>query len=364
MNKSILKHEIKSMKWMSLLSILASLLLVLMFSLALDSRYGRMFSNGIDINQAIIKSALRGTTEVGLLLFVILAIVQIFMQFRSEKGQEIGRFLKSLPIKREEFFKIKLITGIINLSLAFLVLAIGIIIVRNNNMFWIKDIYSLSIIAEPFMKADGVLSLLKDLGLVYLIVINFYTFLFMIQYTFSNVVGGIVIGCLVYLAPIFIAIASMFSLEKLTSTVKIRNLWIYGIDQISRWLLPWTYAFEYENTTWIVDKNGMGIGGIDVIENLGIKYLIILVLILVNILIAYKFNKSSKVENENMVIPFKTSANIFKVGVTICSGLLVSAILGEIMRIQMSSIIYILFMVLGSFIGYVISNKITRVGTI
>ena len=361
MNKSILKHEIRSMKWMSLLSILTSLFLITMFSLSLNGRYASIFSNGMHVNQALINSALRSTIEISLVLFTILSIVQIFMQFRSEKGQEIGRFLKSLPVKKEEFFKIKLITGIANLTLAFVVLVIGIIIVRSSNMFWIGDIYNVSIISQPFIKSDGVGSLLKDLGLVYLIILSFYTFLFMIQYTFSNVVVGIVTGVLVYLAPIFITLSSTFAMEKVITQVNFRSLWIYGMDEISLWLLPWIYAINYDNI--IVDPNGIGLARIDIIENLGIKYGITIALIIINILIAYKFNKSSKVENENMVIPFKTSGNIFKWGVTVCSGLLLSTIVGEIMRLQMSSIIYMLIIVIGGFIGYFISNKITRVGT-
>lgn len=362
MNKSILKHEIRSMKWMTLLSILVSLFSIAMFSILLDGSYGSMFFNGIYGNQTIIKSALRDTFDIILILFVILSIIQIFMQFRSEKDQEIGRFLKSLPVHKEELFKIKLITGIINLTLAFIVLTIGLIIVRNYNMFWIKDTYSISSISEPFIKSDGVVNLLKDIGLVYLIILNVYTFLFMIQYSFSNVIGGIVTGALVYLAPVFITITSTLTLERLIPAVNFRSLWISGMDRMSRWLLPLIYATEYDYNTLIVESNGMGLPGTYFIKNLGIKYGIVFILTLVNILIAYKFNKSSKVENENMVIPFKISRNIFRIGVTICSGLLVSTILGEIMMLRMNSIIYFLLMLLGSLIGYFISNKITKIG--
>lgn len=363
MNKSILKHEIRSMKWMSLLSILTSLFLIIKFNLDLGGSYARMFSNGMEINHALIKSNLRYTSEIALMLFILLTLVQIFMQFRSEKDQEIVRFLKSLPVKKEEFFKIKLITGIVNLTLAFAVLAIGIIIVRNNNMFWIKDIYNTSIISAPFIVADSVGSILKDIGLVYLVILSFYTFLFMIQYTFSNVVGGIVTGSLVYLAPVFIVNAVVFTFGQLTSGAHFRNMWIYGMDKLTSWLLPLIYAMEYSYNSSIVDSNGMYLGQIIMIENLKIKYVITIVLILINMLIAYKLNKSSKVENENMVIPFKISGNIFKIGVTICSGLLVSMILGGLMGLQMNSIMQILFIVLGGSIGYFISNKITRVGT-
>ncbi|OLS02759.1 hypothetical protein [Tissierella creatinophila] len=361
MNKSILKHEIRSMKWMILLSILASLFLTIMFSTTLDSRYINIFSNGIYLNEALIQSVLRDINEMTLVIFTALSIIQIFMQFRSEKSQETGRFLKSLPVKKEEFFKIKLSTGLINLSLAFIVLAIGLIIVRANNMFWIKDIHSISYSSKAFIKADSAISLLKELGLIYLVVLSFYTFLFMVQYSFSNVVGGIVTGILVWLAPIFIVTSSMYTLDRLSFIGIYNSPLVVSLLNFGRWLLPWSYVLDRDYNVLPYETNSTQIS---IISSLGIKYTIALLLILINIIIAYKFNKSSKVENENKIIVFKSIRKIFIFGVTICSGLLVSTILHDIIMIQIPTIIYSILILLGGFIGYWISQKITKVGNI
>ncbi len=357
MNKSILKHEIRSMKWMLLLSVLISLYLIMMFSMSLDGEYAAKFNNGIYGNEALIQSSLRYISDMTFVLFTMLSAVQIFMQFKSEKDQEVGRFLKSLPVKKEEFFKIKLITGIINLTVAFIVLTVGIIIVRNNNMFWIKDIYSISAMAEPFIVADGVVSLSKEIGLIYLVVLSFYCFLFMVQYTFTNVIGGIVTGVLVWLGPVFIVFASLYTLDFFFHSPVFRH-----IEDFAVWLFPWSYPFEHIYSTILMSGDRV-LGRISTIEHLEIKYIISFVLIIVNILIAYNFNKSSKVENENKVIVFKSTGNIFKLGVTICSGLLVSTVLSGILMIRIHGLIYILLILLGGFIGYLISNKITQVGT-
>lgn len=356
MNKSILKHETRSMKWILLLSILVSLFLIIMFSIILNEMYGRMFVKGLEGNTSIVQSAFRDISPMILILFTIVSVIQVFIQFRTEKDEEIKRFLESLPISKGEFFKVKLSTGIINITLAFMILTIGIIIVRMNNMFWIKDVYGISIISEPFIKADGVASLLKEIGIIYLIILSFYTFLFMVQYTFTNLVGGIVTGILVWLAPGFILYTSTYILNEF-----IRISALYDLTNFSRWLIPWLYAFE-RNTIWIYDGNGMVFANIKIIENLEIKYIISLALIIINIIIGNKFNKDSKVENENMIIPFKVIREIFKIGVTICSGLLVSIILNEIIRIEINNSIYILFILLGGAIGYFISKKITKVG--
>lgn len=363
MNKSILKHEIRSMKWMLLLSVLFSCILVIIFSVNLNSSYEMMFSNGINGNQALIQRGLRDVTPSILGLFTLISIVQIFMQFRSEKTQETGRFLKSLPISKEEFFKIKLLTGIVNLTLAFIVLILGIIIVRNNNMFWIKDIYSISTISQAYMKLDGIGTILKEVGLIYLVVLSFYSFLFMIQYTFSNVIGAIVTGILVWLAPVFIVITSIFTLGKISPISLYNSRLLNNIDNFAEWLLPHLYPLDYLYEGLYTDSN-MTIGTISTIDKLQFKYMIVIVLILVNIIIAYKFNKSSRVENENKIIVFKSSQNIFKFGVTICSGLLVATVLNEIIRLQINSILYGILILLGGFIGYLISRKITKVGNI
>lgn len=357
MNKSILKHEIKSMKWMSLLSIVGSLIVVFMFSIDLDNRYGAIFHNGLIENRPIIQESFRYVTSTILVIFLVIAVMQVFMQFRAEKDQEVGRFLKSLPVKNEEFFKVKLIAGIGNFTIAFLVLLVGIIVVRNSNMFWIEDIYSISIASAPFIELDGVLSILKEIGLIYLIVLSFYTFLIMIQYTFTNIIGGIVTGILVWLAPAFILISSVSIFERFFSSSLLG-----AISTMAEWTMPWLYPFQFSYNDFFTNYNYLDISPMILIDHLGIKYIICIGLILVNIILAYKLNKASKIEDENKVITFKTTRNIFKFGVTICSALLVAAIATEFLMINVPNIVYIVVIILGGAVGYIVSKKITQVG--
>ena len=361
MNKSILKHEIKSIKWISLLSILTSLFLTVMFSLSLDRQYGGMFSGGINLNEAIIKGAFREIAYIILIAFTIISIVQIFMQFRSEKDQEIARFLQSLPVKKGEFFKIKLLTGLLSLSLSFIVLLVGLLLVRNNNLFWIKDIEGISYMPRFLIESNGIVSLLKELGLIYFIVISFYTFLFMVQYTFSNLIGAIVTSILVWLAPIFMINTSIYTLERFLPGTIYNSKFIVKLLNTVQIQLPWAYPFDYN---YISLADGRILYSISRIIDLPIKYIICFVLILINIGIAYKFNKDSKIEDENMIISFKSTKIIFKLGVTICSALLVSAILMDVLSLQLPKFIFMICLVIGGAIGYFISKKITRIGTI
>lgn len=361
LNKSILKHEIRSMKWILVLSIVASLNLSLIFNMFLNEKYRDIFYHGLYGGQASIQSSLRQVSEMILLVFVVISIIQVFMQFRGEKGQEVGRFLKSLPVKNSDFFKVKLLTGIINLSLAFIILSIGMVVVRNSNMFWIKDVYSISVISQPFIKADSLVSMLGDIGLIYLVVVSFYTFLCMIQYTFSNIVGAIVTGIFVWLSPIFILFSSMETFDRIVQSSFNGSLSSLFYELGPNWLLPWLYPFDYNFDALVVGNFEIP-GRIIPIADLGIKYIVVFVLILINLTVAYKLSKISKVEDENKVIAFKGFRNIFRFGVTICSALLVSIVLTDIIMIPLNNIIYVIFIILGGFIGYFVSKKIAQIG--
>lgn len=362
MNRSILKHEIRSMKWISLLSVIISFFIILMFSINLNTRYESMILDGISRNKTLIKDAIERITPMALLLFTVIAIIQVFMQFQSEKGQEVGRFLKSLPIKRETFFKVKILIGLVNITLGFIVLIIGLIIVRKSNMFWIKDIYRISLISAPFIEMDSVSTILKEIGIIYFVVISFYTFLFMIQYTFTNTVGGIVTGILIWLAPLFLLWATILTLGRFNIISMYKSELLNKILGKANWLLPWTYPIDYDSIDLIRDHAGRGIAGRYIIENLSLKYLVSIILSSLNITIAYKFAKNSKIEDENRIIIFKIFRQIFKFGVTICSGLLVSMIFNRFLMIEINNILFLIIILVSAYIGYFISNKITEVG--
>lgn len=297
MNKTILKHEFKSMKWMILFSTLFSIFLTVIFNRYLNNDYQMIFINGIKGNQALIQSNLRDIFSPIFLIFTGLSLIQIFIQFRAEKDQEIGRFLKSLPVKNEDFFKVKLVVGIANLTLAFIILILGFLFVRSRNIFWIEDIYKISTVSKDFLVADSAISIIADIGLIYLVVLAFYTFLLMIQYTFSNIIGGIVTGSLVWLAPIFIVSSSVWTIERFISektfSYTLVNL-LARIRDLAEWLLPSLYPFIYDYNASIAYGSEITGRFIAPIEYIGLKYIISLGLIFINTIIAYNFNKKIK----------------------------------------------------------------------
>lgn len=362
MNKSILKHEFKSSKWILLFSVVLAIFISIIFNINLNEYYETLFSTGLRPNLTVVNNSLRSTIGLALLLFTILSIIQVFMQFRSEKGQEVGRFLKSLPVSNIEFFKVKLITGILNITIGFIVLFIGLTLVRNSNMFWIKDIYKISAHADVFRKLDGIGQIALYLGLTYFIALSFYTFIFMIQYTFTNIVGGIVTGFFVWLSPFFLVNSIIFTMSKFSYKTLYNSTFLNKVADFSMNLLPWTYIADYQFNNMGNPLYPENLGYINTLSNVGIKYAITLVLILLNIFIAYKFVENSRIEDEEKIIIFKSTRNIFKLGVTICTPLLISIIINMIIGIDINNLLFTFILLAGLGLGYFVSDKITKVG--
>ena len=84
MNKSILKHEFRSSRWILLFSTIVSLFNIVLFNIRLNESYERLFRIGLRPNQAVIQESLREVIALALLAFTILSIIQVFMQFSRD----------------------------------------------------------------------------------------------------------------------------------------------------------------------------------------------------------------------------------------------------------------------------------------
>lgn len=360
MNKSIVKHEIRSMKWVSLVFVLASLFLSLVFTYSLNERYEAVIKYGFNLNNMALLNEIRTIMYLGLVLFTIIIIIQVYMQFRSEKDREVGRFMKSLPIESKEFFKIKLFMGFLNIIAATMVLLFGIVVVKNQNMFWLKDIHLTSSIPETSKYLTSLPFLMKEFSLFILICLSFYSFLMMIQYTFNNTIGAIVTGFLTWLAPVFIVLGSLNAYIEITASYYLKDLaWVEWIYENVYWLMPWTYFARTDTIPYV--HNNLEVR-LTMIENFGPKIIISLGLIGIFSLVAYIFASRSRVEDEDRIISFSSFAFLFVVGVSLCSGLLTSLIFTGVMPFNISGSLLLGLSLLGGFVGFLISNNIRKVG--
>lgn len=344
MNKSIIKHELRSLKWIFALGLLVNIIILAGFNQSIDITYTNIFVNGLPMNQSIFNLDFYRMSASIVIGFMLVSVLQVYIQFQSEKKQEVSRFIKSLPIKDENLSITKILLGILNITILFVILYIGLLVIKHNNMFWVEDIYNTSNVRDSIMALD---QLIYPLFLIYLATVCFYTFLVMVQYMVSNNLASIVIGILVWFAPMFIVLTTKL-------VVGYYNMSL-GINWVSTfWLNPSFY---------IVDLEYLILGGTSgaIVRKLNIHYLISLVLIIVNIIFAIRISMKNLIEDENKFIPLKSVRFIFILGVTICSSLLVSYIYLGLLDRSYYAVRPTIALIAGGLLGFVVSRRIARI---
>lgn len=360
MNKAVLKYEMKNIRGIFILSIFASLALISITNMAFKSQFQLMLMSGIAPNESMVMDNIQEIGIIAMLGFSALALIQVFMQFRQEKGQEVARFLKSLPIKSEEYFVTKLLVGILSLTVAFLVFIIGVLLVRQMNMFWISDYHNFSLDPNLFKSMDGVYNTIKIMLLSYTIVLVFYSFIFMIQYKISNIFVSIVSSVFIWFAPYFIAGVMGLWLNEIGITSIFKELML-SADGI-RWLNPFVYMIDYKHISLLSHGSSSYVNNIGFIANINLKFIVLSLMLVVNIAMAYRAAKKNLIENEDKMIPVKTDRYIFIVGVTVCSGLLAYFLLAEMFGLRFAEIIIAVLPIVGSIAGFFVSKKVAFIG--
>ncbi|AFS78877.1 hypothetical protein Curi_c18710 [Gottschalkia acidurici 9a] len=361
-NKALVKHEWRTMKWMLIYFTLVSIGYIVMFNLGIRYSYISMLKYGTSVDGNIIIDILRGINEVISIPFGIGIVLMIVMQFKDSKSLEVGRFLKSLPISSREYYLTKIISGIMSYTLPFIILVIGVLAIRTNNMEWINDSKNISIVPDIFIKLDSTTNVFTLLILVYSIVTATYTFLFMVQYLVMNTIGGIVIGILSWLSPMFI----LFSVEYIYGNYIFKSL---GASyKILEYIQPWIYHINarYSQVAPLITdlEKYQGTAYVYVFEGILIKIAICAIVALASVLLAYFLTKKSRIEDSDTMITFKGAKKIFIIGVTVCSALLGGTLL-KIFFDNFTDVNFItqhILMIITGSIGFIISRKISNIG--
>lgn len=367
-NKALVKHETRNMKWMMLYFLLVALGGVLIFNTNLDSIYIDILKRGITPDTSIITENIRLTLSTIMMPMGLGILLMIYLQFKDTKSVEVGNFLKALPINNREYYITKFVGGLISLTIPTIILIAGILIIRNANMIWISDIHGVSIFPELVIKADSVVNSVAIFIMAYLVALSTYAFLFMIQYIVMNITAGLVIGLLVWLTPSFLLIsASWLYGHLIDKSFKIFGTAIEVVENlIIEYILPWTYAFGLNTyNTFDSFEYDPIFDNIHLLyyEGLVTKIFITLAITIIGGLIGYVLSKKSRVEDNDTLINFKWARRVFVVGVTICSAFLLADIAKMFIgRYNDSTMVIInLMLVAGAAIGFIVSRKITMV---
>ncbi len=366
LNKALVKHETRNMKWMLLYFLIVAVGGIITFNASLNSEYMEMIRRGITPDKSIILSSVTSALQAIAAFAPIGIIMLVYLQFKDSKSVEVGNFLKALPISNKEYFITKLLGGLISLTLPTIVLIAGILAVRSNNMIWISDIHSISIFPETVAKADSIINIASVLVMSYLVAIATYAFLFMIQYVVMNISAGIFIGALVWFSPTFIVMSvymlyEQFFIKGSEAIIKLERV-------IGNYIEPWSFPIDMDHFFFfdgakynpIFDEVNINIMYYD---GLLIKIIISLIVAVASITGGYVLSKKSKVEDSDTLISFKWARRAFIAGVTVCSALLLGMILMTVTgRYNTTGFLTLhITLLIGAVIGLLVSKQITAV---
>ena len=367
-NKALVKHETRNMKWMLLYFLTIVIGGVLSFNSDLKGEYINFLTTGLSPDRSIILHSLRG-----LLSFIIVPIgfgilLMIYLQFKDSKSVEVGNFLKSLPVSNKEYYLTKFMGGFISLTIPLAILIVGVLAIRSSNMSWISDIQNISVFPDLVEKSNSIINTVSILTMSYLVAISTYAFLFMVQYIVMNIIAGLVIGSLIWASPTFIIMSlGMIYNQAIRSLFSPSGDTLFKIEEtVFNYIQPWTYPVNVPN---IEIQYSTGIdtmfdyGQIIYFKGLGAKILITLSIALLSIALGYILSKKSRVEDSDTLISFKWARRLFVIGVTVCSSLLLADISTVFLGFHDSIgfIMLHIIMIIGAIIGFIVSRRMTKI---
>ena len=292
----------------------------------------------------------RSFTTATMFLLPVLIIMSIIF-FQSDRKENVGMFISSLPFTKREQFKVKWFTGVLAFTIPFLLATLLVVLMRQVNIGWITQWYS-EVGYGDMLAYDGVWMVLSILAQSYLFVVAFFSVLMLMQSLIAHNIAGSIIGSIIVAAPWFILEAGGATLSRIFNNCRLR---LYGIE----WGNLYFYAEPSRNINIEVIKVGQDEFYINPLISMDHYTIKIAILILIGVVASYIATKAYE-KNDNSrngyLLMFPWVGKILVPGVILCSGLLGNNVINTFFRIE-SVFIEIITLVLGAFIGYLVITK-------
>lgn len=286
--------------------------------------------------------SLNESAELWIFGVIILTIVLAIILFQNERNGSTYSLIASMPFKRSEVIKTKWLTGIIAITLPFMVTFVIISAFYFINLRWMID--------QPFSL------ILNWLFINILTCIAIFSFIFFIETIMGQNITAAVVGSLILIAPFgCLSIISEFIIVHKQNSIAYNPI-LEKIDTISDNML----LYEVNKPTIRFDRLVIYNNNIEypyyIYYNYGLKIVVLLCIIAITYLLSiYCYNKNQFEMNGYLVL-FKPFEYILKFGVAICLGLLCSAVLG-LGYSDRSLLAMYSFLLIGSILGYLGTNK-------
>lgn len=352
--------EWKSAKWWSLLIIGIFLIMFLAISNSLQTAQELIIETGdnfdiayYELRHPIFSRSFYNVFEEFTIAILPIVIIITIIQFNGDRKENIGMFISSLPFTKKEQFIVKWFTGMLVITIPFLVLSILTLLIRLANWHWIYDWYKRYPVGDRLLAYDTMASIMLGVLQGYLFFIAFYTILMLMQTLIANNIAASIIGTIVMLVPWFIFEAGSSTVYNiLNKNIRVYySGWmnLYELKNISREYIQITTIDKYREV--IISGNVVSY------DNYPIKIIGLIVIILLALYAGIKFYGKNENSRNGYLTMFLWVEKILVFGVVLCSGLLGNNLLRKIIR-KSSTIYELITLAFSAFIGYVIIRKI------
>lgn len=354
--------EWKTAKWWS--TLMVSMLLVMLLSvnnalsLIYERRLGvsRVLTNipyitSGNVEAPIFLRQFYDSFTVLIILWLPVILLMSIILFQSERKENTGMFVSSLPFTKKEQFGIKWFVGVLAITIPFLLATLFTVLMYQANIDWITQWYTISGY-DVLLAYDSIWIVLGIVTKMYLFILAFFSAMMLMQSLIANNIAAGIIGSISLAAPWFIIEAGSASLARILNSDKVR---IYGRE----WSNFYLFALGSGSSRRFVSSlpGDMYIDPIVSNEHDGLKIIILIAIIVLAIYGGLKSYEKNDNSRNGYLLMFPWVGKILVPGVTLCSGILGNNLMRDILRI--SSVPFeILTLVISALIGYFIIVKV------
>lgn len=274
-------------------------------------------------------------------------VILVVVLFRSERQNKTYELLASMPFKRKDIIVTKWYMGMLSIFISCFIGFIALSMFYTSNIKYIQDSYSI---------------VLKWSLLHMLLYMTIFTILFFIQSVMGQNIAGSIVGAIIILAPWFI-ISMISSLIQVYAGLSWEDKIIRDIDKMAKNL----NLYDFNRTEWIKVGNEKIREELSyyadhyyIYNNYNFKIIALLIIICIFFALSvYAYKRNAFEKNGNLIL-FSRLEPVFKLGVAVCSGFLISGICGMGYG-DNNKILINIFLVIGAALGYFTANKAIKI---
>ena len=282
-------------------------------------------------------------------------IIMSMMLFQSDRKENIGMFMSSLPFTKKEQFSVKWVVGILAITIPFILALGAAMLIRQSNIDWITRWYGENEISG-ILAYETVSILLRMMAQTYLFMVAFFSVLMLMQSLIANNIAASIIGSITLAAPWFILEAGRGTISRIFDNYSLR---LYNVNRINFY----TLMFSSSHSNWEAVTFSEGVAYINPVisqEHYLLKIVIVVAITVIAIYGGLKFYEKNDNSRNGYLLMFPWVGKILVPGVTLCSGLLGNNLINQF--IGNKSVSYeIVTLIVSGLIGYLMVTKMIGV---